>query len=287
MRRLPAADRRGRGRRRGARQRAGAAAGARVGRVRRPLREPDARARTPGRGRSARDGASVHAGTGRPQARGGGRRAPRDARRDAGRALHAAQPGRSGVRRARREARRLRPGGRRRSSRLVVGHRSGAQGTWAPRHRDRGRTVPGRRRRLRHHGRRVRPGAGGRATTRSSAPSGPESSARARGSGTVPSRWRTPPTSQRRSEAGRCSRSARPRPTRATATAASRITRSRSSTSCLGEIVVAWPDEVATDGWEDACAALPLRHMGRGPDEDPAFFRAAFAAGVIASGMLA
>ena len=56
---------------------------------------------------------------------------------------------------------------------------------------------------------------------------------------------------------------------------------------CLGEIVVAWPDEIATDGWEDACAGLPLRHMGRGPDEDPAFFRAAFAAGVIARGMLA
>ncbi len=55
---------------------------------------------------------------------------------------------------------------------------------------------------------------------------------------------------------------------------------------CLGEIVVAWPDEIATDGWEDACADLPLRHMGRGPDEDPAFFRTAFAAGVIARGML-
>ena len=55
---------------------------------------------------------------------------------------------------------------------------------------------------------------------------------------------------------------------------------------CLGEIVVAWPDEIATDGWEDACADLPLRHMGRGPDEDPAFFRTAFAAGVIAKGML-
>jgi hypothetical protein len=56
---------------------------------------------------------------------------------------------------------------------------------------------------------------------------------------------------------------------------------------CLREIVVAWPDEVATDGWEDACAALPLRHMGRGPAEDPAFFRAAFAAGVVVRGMLA
>jgi hypothetical protein len=55
---------------------------------------------------------------------------------------------------------------------------------------------------------------------------------------------------------------------------------------CLGEIVVAWPDEIATDGWEDACAGLPLSHMGRGPEEDPAFFHAAFAAGVVARGML-
>ncbi len=46
------------------------------------------------------------------------------------------------------------------------------------------------------------------------------------------------------------------------------------------------PIEIATDGWEDACAGLPLSHMGRGPDEDPAFFRTAFAAGVIATGML-
>jgi hypothetical protein len=56
---------------------------------------------------------------------------------------------------------------------------------------------------------------------------------------------------------------------------------------CLGELVVAWPDEIASDGWEDACAGLPLRHMGRGPEEDPAFFGAAFAAGVVARGMLA
>ena len=55
---------------------------------------------------------------------------------------------------------------------------------------------------------------------------------------------------------------------------------------CLAEIVVAMPDEVATDGWEDACAGLPLDHMGRGPEADPTFFRAAFAAGVVARGML-
>ena len=54
---------------------------------------------------------------------------------------------------------------------------------------------------------------------------------------------------------------------------------------CLAEVVAAWPEDVATDGWEAACAALPLLHMGRGPGADPAFFRAAFAAGVVARGL--
>ena len=34
--------------------------------------------------------------------------------------------------------------------------------------------------------------------------------------------------------------------------------------------------------WREACAGLPLSHMGRGPDDDPWFFAAAFAAGVAA-----
>jgi len=49
---------------------------------------------------------------------------------------------------------------------------------------------------------------------------------------------------------------------------------------CLGEVLVAGDEE--GEGWEDACAGLPLLHMGRGPEEDPAFFRAAYAAGVAA-----
>ena len=40
--------------------------------------------------------------------------------------------------------------------------------------------------------------------------------------------------------------------------------------------------EVDAGGWREACAGLPLSHMGRGPDEDPGFFEAAFAAGVLA-----
>jgi hypothetical protein len=65
---------------------------------------------------------------------------------------------------------------------------------------------------------------------------------------------------------------------------------------CLGEVRVAWPngreapdwlaprEEVDTSGWEEACAGLPLSHMGRGPADDPAFFEVAYAAGVLARG---
>jgi hypothetical protein len=62
---------------------------------------------------------------------------------------------------------------------------------------------------------------------------------------------------------------------------------------CLGGVRVAWPagreapawleprEEVDASGWRAACAGLPLSHMGRGPDEDPAFFEAAYAAGLL------
>jgi hypothetical protein len=36
------------------------------------------------------------------------------------------------------------------------------------------------------------------------------------------------------------------------------------------------------EGWREACEGLPLSHMGRGPDEDPDFFAAAYAAGLAA-----
>ena len=35
-------------------------------------------------------------------------------------------------------------------------------------------------------------------------------------------------------------------------------------------------------GWREACEGLPLSHMGRGPDDDPEFFAAAYAAGAAA-----
>ena len=63
------------------------------------------------------------------------------------------------------------------------------------------------------------------------------------------------------------------------------------------EALVAWPasaappegltvEEVDVTGWEDACAGLPLLHMGRGPEEDPVFFAAAYAAGVYARSLV-
>jgi len=42
-----------------------------------------------------------------------------------------------------------------------------------------------------------------------------------------------------------------------------------------------------TEGWREACEGLPLSHMGRGPDDDPEFFAAAYAAGVAARALLA
>jgi Protein of unknown function (DUF3866) len=53
---------------------------------------------------------------------------------------------------------------------------------------------------------------------------------------------------------------------------------------CLGDVTVA-SDEDA-EGWREACEGLPLSHMGRGPDEDPAFFAAAYAAGRVARLMI-
>ncbi len=51
---------------------------------------------------------------------------------------------------------------------------------------------------------------------------------------------------------------------------------------CLGEVAVAGESE--QEGWRAACDGLPLDHMGRGPDDDPVFFAAAYAAGRLARG---
>jgi hypothetical protein len=49
---------------------------------------------------------------------------------------------------------------------------------------------------------------------------------------------------------------------------------------CLAEPAV--PADLEPEGWREACDGLPLAHMGRGPDDDPAFFAAAYAAGLLA-----
>jgi hypothetical protein len=66
-----------------------------------------------------------------------------------------------------------------------------------------------------------------------------------------------------------------------------------------GEVEIGWPEGLETPdglqrvtsvdvaGWEDACAGLPLFHMGRGADDDPWFFAAAYAAGRVASAHVA
>ena len=65
-------------------------------------------------------------------------------------------------------------------------------------------------------------------------------------------------------------------------------------------VAVAWPegcplehpaaegaDIVDVSDWAQACSGLPLSHMGRGPDDDPWFFAAAFAAGRLARTLVA
>lgn len=53
---------------------------------------------------------------------------------------------------------------------------------------------------------------------------------------------------------------------------------------CLADPRV--PADLEPAGWREACAELPLAHMGRGPDDDPEFFAAAFAAGRLARSLV-
>ena len=67
-----------------------------------------------------------------------------------------------------------------------------------------------------------------------------------------------------------------------------------------GSYEVAWPagcpvehpiaegaTVVDVSDWREVCGDLPLSHMGRGPDDDPWFFAASFAAGRLARGLVA
>jgi hypothetical protein len=49
----------------------------------------------------------------------------------------------------------------------------------------------------------------------------------------------------------------------------------------LAELEVSSPEDGV--GWQEACAGLPLSHMGRGPDEEPSHFAAAYGAGRLAA----
>ncbi len=53
----------------------------------------------------------------------------------------------------------------------------------------------------------------------------------------------------------------------------------------LGRVAI--PEYTDGHGWREATRGLPLSHMGRGPDDDPTFFRAAYAAGVAARALVA
>jgi Protein of unknown function (DUF3866) len=68
---------------------------------------------------------------------------------------------------------------------------------------------------------------------------------------------------------------------------------------CVGRFTVAWPEglsapaevgaveQVDVSDWRAECEGLPLSHMGRGPDEDPWFFAAAYGAGRLARNFVA
>jgi hypothetical protein len=54
---------------------------------------------------------------------------------------------------------------------------------------------------------------------------------------------------------------------------------------CQAPVRVA-DEDVDASAWRAACEGLPLSHMGRGPGDDPVFFEAAFAAGVLARSLV-
>ena len=278
MHRVSAADGCGGGGRRRARERAGAPARARLRRLRRPLREPDARARPAAGGRRARDGAPVHPRPSNSLLQGGDGRPRRLAGGAAGRALHAAQSGRSRRSRAGRNSGRVCAGRGRRAAGVALGHDADAAGAWAARGRLRGGSVPRRRGAVRHRRRGIGLVEGARLRRR---------------------RLRARPRHRRHRLAagprGPCARGRGEggRPILALRTSAADARGRHQGVShharavldlALGELLVAREED--GEGWEEACAGLPLSHMGRGPVEDPAFFRAAYAAGIAARRLL-
>ena len=130
--------------------------------------------------------------------------------------------------------------------------------------------------------------AGGvRATTRSSAPSAPGLSARGRGEHSC-CRWQAPPMSQRRwgrTVLGSRSSEADPRRSPPPWRLASHA--SRSSTCASGRSSSPGRMRLRPTAGRTPARLCRFVTWGAGQEEDPAFFRAAFAAGVVARGMLA
>ena len=286
MRRIPAADRAGRGGRRSHRQRPGARARARLGRLRRALRESDARARL-----AAEPGAHVMKlpytplQPARAPCRGVGaaRRSPSpgcrsSAARCTARSCRSAQGSAKACASPTSSCR----AGRCPSRSRMPCARSRRAGSWRPRSLSGAcidgdvscvSTCLGARR-----GRR-RP-----ATTSAVCAIGPGIV----GTGTILGHG-----GLAAAEAVNAAARAR-RPCRSSPCASSEAdererhrglshhTRGACSHSCLGEVRGRATRTTPRAG--ERRAGLPLSHMGRGPDEDPAFFAAAFAAGRVARG---
>ena len=277
LRGVPAADRPGRDRRRGRRQHAGARPRARLRRVRRAVREPDARARLAGRLWGTRHEASVYAAAVRRSARGGGVFRQIAARGHACGVLFRSRPGPARVRGAQRAPRRL-PPARGRSARAGALRRP----TYADRVLSVRRCLLRRRRRVRQPVVGARVGEIGGTRCR-------RLLGRARHRG-----HRLPARARRARRRHRCERGDRPRGAgsgrgsrfggRRARAPPGPFTPHAGRARRLGDVVVA--DEADGDGWRQACEGLPLSHMERGPDEDPAFFAAAYAAGVSARRLL-
>ncbi len=192
-------------------------------------------------------------------------------------------------------ASRVRATRRRRASGLAVGHRARTESSGAPGDGDRGRLVLRRRRAGGRACLRLSPGRPRKASLRSCVRVGPGivGTGSALGHGGVAT-----------AEAANVARALGGTPILAVRVSFGDPRERHQGVShhtravldlCLGAPAVGWPagldapdgispiEEVDVSDWQEACGGLPLEHMGRGPDDDPWFFAAAFAAGRLAA----
>ena len=208
----------------------------------------------------------VYAGAVRRPARRGDGRTRRLARRHARRLLLAAQPGRAGVRRARRPSRRLRPARGRGAAALRSRTPCGSCGRAVSSRRSRRRRLLRRRRRVRVGLVGAGVGEGGGRRRRGLLRSGPGivGTGTRLGHGGLAAADRRE-RGARASAAGRSSPPGSPRRTSASGTAASRTTRKPCSTSCLGDVVVGEDGEGWQRGLRGPAALAHGPRPGRGP----------------------